>query len=405
MIMRKFGSALCCAVLLLLTGGSKAQEAGPVPVFAVDPAWPQLPNGWVLSNVSKIVVDTHDNVWILHRPRSVPAGKVAAPPVVELDAAGKFLRGWGGDAPGYDWPDAEHNIFVDSHDNVYITGSSPSGGSRTQNSDDMIVKFTADGKFLREFGGRSKVTGSNDRNAVNKPGDIFVWARTGELFIADGYGNRRVLVLDADTLTFKRMWGAFGKLPTDDAGSGGFGASGAPGRGQTRPAPEAPSIPARIDTEGPGPDRFMGPVHGIAVSNDGIVYVADRSARRLQLFAPDGKYLDEMFLNRAGPNQGSVSGIAFSPDAAQKYMYLSDYGNSHIAVVERKTLKVLYQFGVRNAEPGNFQGVHHIAVDSRGNLYTAEVAPGARAQKFLFKGMSPTLPANALTPAQLASKP
>ena len=141
------------------------------------------------------------------------------------------------------------------------------------------------------------------------------------------------------------------------------------------------------------------------VSNDGILYVADRSNRRVQLFTPDGKYLTQIFLNRAGPSSGSVSGLAFSPDPAQKFLYLSDYGNSHIAVVDRKALKVLYQFGVRGPEPGNFQGIHHIAVDSKGNIYTAEVAPGARAQKFLYKGMSPTLPANALTDAQLAAKP
>ena len=100
-----------------------------------------------------------------------------------------------------------------------------------------------------------------------------------------------------------------------------------------------------------------------------------------------------------------MSGLAFSPDKEQQFLYLSDYGNSHIAVVDRKTLEVLYQFGKRGAQPGNFQGVHHIAVDSKGNLYTAEVAPGARAQRFLFKGMSSTLPSNALTAADLAPKP
>jgi DNA-binding beta-propeller fold protein YncE len=160
-----------------------------------------------------------------------------------------------------------------------------------------------------------------------------------------------------------------------------------------------------LDIEGPGSDRFNSPVHGVLVSNDGIVYVVDRSNRRVQLFTPEGKYLDQIFLNRAGPASGSVSGLAFSPDPAQKYLYLSDYGNSHIAILDRKSKRVLYQFGVRSKEPGNFQGVHHIAVDSKGNLYTAEVAPGARAQKFNFKGLSNTLPPNALTPEQLAAKP
>ncbi len=375
----------------------------PVPVFTIDTNWPQLPNGWVLGNVSKIAVDSHDNVWLIHRPRTVPAGKNPAPPVVELDGNGKFVRAWGGDGAEYDWPDAEHNIFVDQKDNVYISGSSPSGQSKTTRSDDMILKFTIEGKFLTQFGGRNTSKGSTDPAAVNKPGDFFVWPKTNELFIADGYGNRRVLVLDADSFAYKRMWGAFGKPPVDDANSGGPGATGGPAAQPGQP--EAGAARRVLDTEGPGPDGFASPVHGVLVSNDGIVYVADRSNRRVQLFTTEGKYVTELFLNRAGPAAGSVSGLAFSPDAAQTYLYLSDYGNSHIAVVDRKTLKVLYQFGERGKEPGNFQGIHLIAADSKGNLYTAEVAPGARAQRFLFKGLSPTLPPNALTAAQLSAKP
>ena len=156
---------------------------------------------------------------------------------------------------------------------------------------------------------------------------------------------------------------------------------------------------------GPGPGQFASPVHGTVVSDDGIANVADRANRRLQLFTPDGKYLTQMVLNRGGPSPASVSGLAFSPDPAQTYLYLADVGNSHIAVLDRKTLKILYQFGTRGAEPGNFRGIHHIAVDSRGNLYAAEVASGSRAQKFLFKGFSLTLPANALTAEQLAARP
>jgi DNA-binding beta-propeller fold protein YncE len=324
--------------------------------------------------------------------------------VVELGPDGRFIRAWGGEGAGYDWPDTEHNIYVDQHDNVYISGSSPGGRSKTTRSDDMILKFTADGKFIKQFGGRTTSKGSTDIGSVNKPGDFYVWPKTNELFVADGYGNRRVLVLDADTFAFKRMWAAFGKPPTDDAGSGGPGADGAPARQPGQPAP-TPAKPVALDTEGPGPDRFASPVHGILVSNDGIVYVVDRSNRRVQLFTPSGKYLTEVFLNRAGPAPESVTGLAFSPDAAQRFLYLSDFGNSRIAVLDRKTLKVLYQFGVRGPQPGNFQGIHHIATDSRGDIYSAEVAPGSRAQKFVFKGLSKIPPPNALTPLQLSPTP
>ena len=411
--MKNIGWLVTGACLILLTGGptpgalqaQAADASEPVPVFQVDPSWPELPNGWVISNISKIAVDSHDNVWLIHRPRTVPAGKTAAPPVVEFGPDGKYIRGWGDEnATAYDWPDAEHNVFVDNHDNVYISGSSPSGQSKTSRSDDMILKFTVDGKFIKEFGGRTVSKGSTDPTSVNKPGDIYVWPKTNELFVADGYGNRRILVLDADTFAFKRLWGAFGKPPVDDANSGGPGTNGGPMRQPGQAAAEG-GAPAALDTDGPGPDQFASPVHGVLISNDGLLYVADRSNRRVQVFTPDGKYITQMFLNRAGPSSGSVSGLAFSPDPAQKYLYLSDYGNSHIAVVDRKSLTVLYQFGMRGKEPGNFQGVHHIAVDSKGNLYTAEVAPGARAQKFIFKGMSNTLPPDALTPEQLAAKP
>jgi DNA-binding beta-propeller fold protein YncE len=376
--------------------------SGKFPTFEPDPVFPKLPNGWVLGNVAKVVVDRHDNVWIIHRPRTVPAGKMPAPPVLEFDAAGKFLQAWGGDGPGYDWPDAEHNVFVDYKDNVWISGSSPGGQSKTQRSDDMLLKFSNTGKFLMEIGGRSVSLGSKDPKSVNKPGDIFVSAKTNEVYVADGYGNRRVVVFDADTGAFKRMWGAFGKPPEDDASSGGRGSSGGPlGATGGRAGGSAP--PPALDTEGPGSPRFASPVHGIVVSNDNIVYVADRSNRRVQMFTPKGKYLGQFFVNRAGPSPDSACGFALSPDKKQQFLYIADFGNSHLVVFDRKKLEVLYQFGKRGAEPGNFQGIHHIAVDSKGNLYAGEVAPGARVQRFVYKGLSPTLPSNAVHADQLSA--
>lgn len=387
------------ATLINGTPAAQGSPSGKYPVFEPDPAFPNLPNGWTLGNVAKVVVDRHDNVWIIHRPRTVSAGKTPAPPVLEFDSTGKFLQAWGGDGPGYDWPDAEHNVFVDYKDNVWISGSSPGGQSKTQRSDDMLLKFSNTGKFLMELGGRSVSMGSKDPKSVNKPGDLFVSAKTNEVYVADGYGNRRVVVFDADTGAFKRMWGAFGKPPVDDAGSGGRGASGGPldaNRGGGRGA--APPV---LDMEGPGSPTFSSPVHGIIVSNDNIVYVADRSNRRVQMFTPAGKYLGQFFVNRSGPARDSVCGFVLSPDKNQRFLYVADFGNSHLVVIDRKKLEILYEFGKRGAEPGNFQGLHHIAIDSKGNLYAAEVAPGARVQRFVYKGLSPTLPSNAVPPDQL----
>ena len=394
-------------------GRAAAQNSAAIkyPTFEVDTTWPQLPNNWVVGNVSKVVVDRHDNVWFIQRPRNpqmkVPEGKTAAPPVLEFDSAGKFVQGWGGPGNGFDWPDTEHNIFVDQKDNVYISGSSPNN-SKTVDSDDMLLKFTNQGKFLRQLAGRSVSNGNKDPKSVNKPGDLFVSPKTNEIYAADGYGNRRVIVFDSDTFAFKRMWGAFGKPVEDVPGAGGRGSGGGPAVVPGAPAGEggtpAAGSRAPLDTEGPGAPNYS-LVHCVLISNDDIVYVCDRPNRRIQLFTPEGKYLTQMFVNRAGPSASSVSGLAFSPDKDQQFLYMADYGNSHIVVADRKKLEILYQFGKRSAAPGDFQGVHHLAADSKGNLYAAEVAPGARIQRFVFKGMSSTMPANALTPADLAPKP
>jgi DNA-binding beta-propeller fold protein YncE len=361
-------------------------QTSAMPVFQVDSEWPKLPNNWVLGVVSSVAVDGRDHVWILHRPRTVEdslKGR-AAPPVLEFDANGTFIKAWGGDAKGYDWPVTEHGIFVD-HKNIVWIGGSGIG-------DDMLLNFTTDGKFLKQFGARGQSKGNADSKNVNRPADVFVHAKTNEAYVADGYGNRRVIVLDADTGTLKRLWGAFGNPPDDQPPAGAPGVGGAAGgRG-------AGSAPPVLDTEGPGPARFSNPVHAVRVSNDGLVYVADRQNRRVQVFSVDGKYVAQAFINRAGPAAGSAAGLAFSPDSEQQFLYVSDLGNSHVAVLNRKTLQVLYQFGARGTTPGDFQAPHLLAVDSKGNLYTAEVNPGNRAQKFLFKGMSPKPPSNAIVP-------
>ena len=432
---------------------AQAKPAMSYPVFEVDPAWPpKLPYNWIVGHVPSVAVDSRGHVFLLSRPNTLtPEDRArSAPPVVELDATGKFVNAWGGPGiPGFDWPDSEHGIAIDYKDNVWIGGSAPVAPSLRTLNDDMLLKFTHDGKFLLQIGGRDKSAtsqnppvpgGNKDTKSVHQSADVFVYQKTNEAFVADGYGNRRVIVFDADTGAFKRLWGAFGNEPIDvlpaarGAGGGGRGAAtpaggdrgaaGAVGRGAAAAGgggrgdagaggggrgavvgggrAGGGAAPA-LDVEGPGSPQFGSPVHGIKVSNDGMVYVADRPNRRVQVFTVEGKYVTQLFINRAGPSTGSAAGVAFSPDAAQRFLYVADYGNSHILVVDRKTLTVLYQFGQRSEKPGDFQGLHHMAVDSKGNIYTGEVAPGARAQRFLFKGMSPTLPSNALTPAQLAA--
>jgi DNA-binding beta-propeller fold protein YncE len=374
---RRTLAALTVAPLLVVAGlaprslgqAAAAQGTRGVPKFQADPAWPKLPNNWVLGEVSSVAVDRRDHVWILHRPRTVPPDERgrAAPALLEFDAAGNFVKALGGPSDAYEWPDNEHGIFVDHKDTLWIGGNNPTGQSVSRRSDDMLLKLTTSGKFVSQFGRRDQSTGNTDISNLRRAADVFVYRKTNEAFVADGYGNRRVIVMDAGSGTFKRMWGAFGNTPLD-------------------PPPPSPQ-PAPRDREGPGPQQF-GIVHGIEVSNDGLVYVADRDNSRIQVFTTDGKYATQVFINRHEGGALTAAGLAFSPDRQQRFMYVADQSNSHIHVVLRKTLEVVDSFGKRGGAPGDFQGLHHIAADSKGNLYTAEAQVGKRAQKLVFTGMS-----------------
>jgi NHL repeat len=376
--MRRTIAASLGVLLILGTAGLVIRAAEDrattvaMPMFEVDPSWPRLPNNWVMGDPSSIAVDRHDNVWILHRPRTVPAEKKdhAAPPVLEFDKNGKFLHAWGGPSDQFEWPDTEHGIYVDYKDNVWIGGNNPNVQIRvSQRSDDMLLKFTSRGKLVMQIGGRDQSTGNKDTKNLHQPADVQVVQKTNEAVIADGYGNRRVIVLDADTGAFKRMWGAFANEPLDPPPPAGRGA----------PAPPR-------DLEGPGPQQW-GIVHAVRVSDDGLVYVADRGNSRVQVFTLDGKYQAQVFVNRNDKNAATACGLALSSDPQQKYLYVSDFGNGHVWIVDRKALRVLGHFGEQGPEPGNFRNTHHMATDSRGNLYTAEVNPGSRVQKFIFKGV------------------
>ena len=398
-----------------------------MPVFELDTSWPKIPNGWVFGNVSDVTVDKRDHVWILQRPKSLPENmrEHAAPPVLEYDANGRFLNGWGGEGQGYDWPLQPHGITVDYKDHVWITGAGYATIPSIR-SDDMVLKFTAQGKFMLQIGGSTTNHGNADTKNLNRSAEVFVYSKTNEAFVADGYGNRRVIVFNADTGAFKRMWGAFGNKPEDgpqglfgggpipgtpappagDAARGRGGRDGAPaGAGRGRgPGPDEQQIPV-LDTSGPGLQQFSVPVHSIKVSSDSLAYVAARVDRRVQVFTPEGKYVAQAFINRSGPSRQSAVGLAFSPDSQQRFLYVADFGNSRVVVLDRKTLEVLYQFGNRSATPGDFQGIHFVATDSKGNLYTSEVAPGNRAQRFLFKGLSATPPPNALPQSKISQEP
>jgi DNA-binding beta-propeller fold protein YncE len=356
--------------------------AGDVPAFQVDPKWPQLPGKGVLGLVSGIAVDADDHVWVLHRPRTVRPNETAAPAVLEFDASGKFIQAWGGPGQGYEWPGTEHGISVDSRGFVWIGGSG--------NKDHQVLKFTKNGKFLLQIGRAGQSKGNTDTANVNGPADVFLYAKTNEVFVADGYGNRRVIVFDADTGAFKRMWGAFGNVPAD-------------------PKPKEPLFSADDET-GNGPQQFNG-VHAVRVSNDDLVYVCDRDNQRIQVFTLAGKYLTQVFISRGKmpPSQATgtalgkplkdledevlrdpsaASRTAFSPDPGQRFLYVIDRRHQRVLILDRKSLQTLGSFGGGiGSAPGQFYILHDIAADSKGNIYTAEVNNNGnrRAQKFAIR--------------------
>jgi hypothetical protein len=364
-----------------------AQTTGVMaPRFEVDPLWPKpLPNHWVLGSAIGVYVDTDDHVWIIHRSSATLARNekpledktgeccAGAPPVLEFDQAGNLLRHWGGPGEGYEWPDSNHGIFIDYKGNVWIGGNGA--------PDSQILKFTKDGKFLLQIGkkgarrsataaagvGEGQVAGyaggSNDTENFGRVAKIWVDRQANEAYIADGYLNKRVAVLDADTGKMKRWWGAYGNRPDD--------------------TPMPPYDPAAAPTQ-----QFHNPVHCADMSVDRVIYVCDRVGDRLQLFTPEGKFIKEAFFETNTKNAGSVWDIAFSKDPQQKYIFMADGVNEKVKIIDRASLKELTTFGDGGRQPGQFYGVHSIAIDSKGNLYTTETYEGKRLQRFIAKGMS-----------------
>jgi DNA-binding beta-propeller fold protein YncE len=361
--------ALGCAEKVL---DSAAQaQSKEAPMFEVDPFWPKpLPNQWILGSTIGIGVDSRDHIYIIHRRDTfnerteIGAATdpvkadccIPAPNVLEFDPDGNLVNYWGGPGEGYTWPSSNHGITIDQNDNVWIGGN-----GRT---DSHILKFTRDGKFLAEYGTPGADTDSNSMTSFGSVAEISIDADANEAYVADGYRNKRVAVLDMDTGAIKRYWGAYGNKP-DDTNLGPF-------------------VPGQEPAQ-----QFRNPVHCAQPSNDGLVYVCDRVNNRIQVFKKDGTFVRETFVKPNSLGDGSVWDISFSPDPEQTFIYLADGTNRKIYIIERKTLEILTNFGAGGRNPGQFFAVHSLITDSKGNIYTTETYEGKRVQKFTYKGMGP----------------
>ena len=361
------------ALALAVWSASASVLAVEVPKtirYEVEANWPKLPlpNNWVIGEIGGLFVDADGLIWIVNRPRTLnmrelsasrnpPASRccVAAPPVIAFDREGNVVHAWGGPGEGYDWPSIEHGVTVDHRGYVWIGGSSTRVTPEGLKPDGMVLKFTREGKFLMQIGRADGKRDSRDTSQLFGAAAIAVDPKTNDAYIADGYGNHRVIVFDADTGAYKRLWGAYGKPPTDD------------------------DVP-RYSPNNPISQQFRN-VHCIAVSRDSLVYVCDRDNNRMQIFKTDGSFVAEHRIGTETLPPGTVGDISFWPDASQTLMAVTDIGNFQIRILRRSDGSEVYRFGEYGPWAGQLKQVHQAAFDSEGNIYAAESA-GKRIQKF-----------------------
>lgn len=344
--------------LFALSGPLAAADA---PQFEVDPFWPKpLPSNWIIGSIAGIYVDSQDHVWINHRPGSLTEREIAAsddsrveccfaaPEIVEFDQEGNVVQAWRGPGEGRDWSGNEHGIFVDYNDYVWVGGNGAEDG--------IVLKFTRGGQFVMQIGHQGPGLDSEDTSRVAGASNMYVDPQTNELYVADGYRNHRVIVFDAATGEFKRMWGAYGNPPED------------------REMPE-------FDPFATPPGQFSNPVHCINMTRDGEVFVCDRAHNRLQVFEKDGAFLRQIFVApESAP--GTTGSVVFWPDTEQSLLFSSDDANGKIHILRRSDGVEIGSFGRAGNMTGEFNNLHLIAIDRQGNIYAAETQ-GKRVQKFV----------------------
>jgi DNA-binding beta-propeller fold protein YncE len=366
-------AGLCGGLVFACNQVAMADDDGSAapPKYKVDPSWPkQLPNNWLIGQVGGLAVDNHDHIWVLQRPRTLTvdeAGLVQTPPrsdccapapsVIEFDTQGNMLQAWGG--PGWvtDWPATEHGIWVDNEGFVWLAGNG--GGDR------MLLKFTNNGKLVGQIGhaGDTSAENNTDTTKLGQVASMWVDEAANEVYVADGYLNKRIVVFDSNTLAFKRGWGAYGKPLSAISNAA------------------APPYVAG----GPIDQDFRNPVHYVALSKDGLVYVSDRVNDRVQVFNKQGVFLKEFFLRPQTLGNGSVWQATPSADSQQAFLLIPDGENNVVWILNRSTGAVVSTFGHNGRNAGQFHWVHVGGLDSQGSLYLGEVDTGKRVQRFVLR--------------------
>ncbi|QNE04813.1 two-component regulator propeller domain-containing protein [Croceicoccus marinus] len=360
-------------------------EDVPMPLFQADASWPRLPQDMILGQSPGLSVDSQDTIWVLTRPNSLdptesglaqdPAIALACcrlpPHVLRFDQEGNLLSGWGGpqlapgEGEGEQWPANVHGLYVDDDGTVWIGGNG--------DGDHVVLNFTADGQFIRQFGTRGETDGNESRTALGNPADIA--ANDESVLVADGYINKRVVELSDADLAMTHLFGAYGAVPG----------------GGTRDEPFDQSQASSTADGGADPEsRMFGDiVHCVVRGPDSTIYVCDRRNNRLQLFretADGAEFLRDIVIGAGTGGTRTASDVAFSPDGT--YVYVADMMNGRVWVLLRETHEVVGSFGRNGRYPGQFIWLHSVDVDSMGNVYTTEVGSGRRVQRFVFQGLS-----------------
>ena len=359
-------SALVAVALLSIAGACAESDTTEAmagsPTFQADPNWPVLPAGFEWGQVIGIAADSRGHVWTSSRSQ-----------IAEWDPQGNLVQTWDASGPEGNWS-VIHGMFIDHNDYLWTN-------ARESN---LTLKFTLDGQHVMTIGRLDETGGSNDPVLMGRPSEIWVDPVDNEVFIADGYGNRRIIVFDGETGEYLRHWGAYGEMPDDDY----------------RPDP-ASAEPSR---------QFRTP-HGIAGSRDGLIYLADRANNRIQVFQQSGEFVMEKILRPlcapegmpevAGCAGSAAFSVGFSPDEDQTFLYVADGGSHVIVVLRRSDLEKVGEFGGPGTGIGQLGRPHNLTVDPQGNIFVAEAAgpwivdpsgadsvqAGFRAQKFTYMGM------------------
>ena len=390
-----------CMLVLSVASGAWTQTA---PRYKFDPDWPKpLPNKWKMGGVTGLAVDKDDNVWVLDRPHDLRDMELRAelanatadcctrpPSMIHIDKNGDVIG-------FFDAPEG-HGMAVDSKGFVYIGQDTvrkydPKNGQVVGEVPRVLDRMAVGGEAalgpegprIPGKGGPGPLGTYPGSVGGGKPPDPAALAAfrakyppttpmivgnieeirldesAHEIYATDSYLGGRVMVFDFDTLTFKRGWGAYGKplpeMSTDDADR-------------------------KYTPNGPMPKEFRGHLT-LNISNDGLVYAADRMANRIQVTTKQGKFVKEIILAPSTGQGGSTGGVAFSPDKAQRFLFISDLTNNHLWFLNRDDGEVVGQMGTMSQNGGQFMGLHMIAVDSKGNIYTGEVSNGERVQRFV----------------------